>query len=409
MAEIKLKDYAKVTRPQNFEEILLLGEKLRGKTVKMVNSTAVGGGVAEMLHRVVPLFNELGIEMKWDVIKGSGDFFNATKAFHNALHGKEEDIRPEMFKIHEKTNDDNLRNMSFDEDIIVIHDPQPVGLIKAKDRSRSKWVWRCHIDTSNPHPQVWDYLSKFISKYDASIFSAPSFAKELAIPQYMIYPAIDPYAEKNRMLTQGEIESVLRKFEIPTDKPIITQVSRFDYLKDPIGFFETYKLVKKHVDCRFIFAGGAASDDPEGAQVLNELKEKAEGEKDFHILLLPPFSDLEINALQRASAIVMQKSLKEGFGLTVTEALWKKKAVIASAVGGIPLQVIHNFTGILVHSVEGAAYQIRYLLNNPEVGRKMGEYGHEHVREKFLLTRNMRNYLLLFLALEHPEEGVIEI
>ncbi len=375
----------------------------------MVNSTAVGGGVAEMLNRVVPLFNELGLKMKWEVIKGSGDFFNATKAFHNALHGKEEDIRPEMFRVHEETNDENARSMTFDEDIVVIHDPQPVALIKEKSKSRGKWAWRCHIDTSNPHPQVWDYLSKFIVKYDASIFSAPSFAKELPIPQYMIYPAIDPHAEKNRMLTQGEIVSILRKFNIPTDKPIITQISRFDYLKDPIGFFETYKLVKKHVDCRFIFAGGAASDDPEGAQVLNELKEKAEGEKDFHILLLPPFSDLEINALQRASTIVMQKSLKEGFGLTVTEALWKKKPVIASAVGGIPLQVIHNFTGILVHSVEGAAYQIRYLLNNPEVGKKMGEYGHEHVREKFLLTRNMRNYLLLFLALDKPGEGVIEL
>lgn len=409
MANMKLRDYARVTRPQNFEEILLLADRLRGRTVKMVNSTSVGGGVAEMLHRVVPLFNELGLKMKWEVIKGSGDFFNATKAFHNALHGKEEDIRPEMFKVHEAVNDENLKSMSFDEDIIVIHDPQPVGLVKAKERSRSKWVWRCHIDTSNPHPEVWNYLSRFISKYDGSIFSAPSFAKELPIPQYMIYPAIDPHAEKNRMLTQKEIESVLRRFEIPTDKPIITQVSRFDYLKDPLGVFEVYRLVKKHTDCRFIYAGGTASDDPEGTKVLSELQERSAKEKDFHILLLPPFSDFEVNALQRASTIVLQKSLKEGFGLTVTEALWKKKAVVASAVGGIPLQVIHNFTGVLVNSIEGAAYQIRYLLNNPQVGKRMGEYGHEHVREKFLLTRNMRNYLLLFLALQHPDEGVIDI
>jgi len=314
-----------------------------------------------------------------------------------------------MFKVHEATNDENIPNMTFDEDIIVIHDPQPVGLIKMKEKSPAKWVWRCHVDTSHPLPAVWNYLSQFISKYDASIFSAPSFAKELPIPQFMIYPAIDPFAEKNRILTQQEIDSVLRKLNIPTDKPIITQVSRFDYLKDPIGFFEIYKLVKKHHDCTFIFAGGAASDDPEGNQVLNELRERAKGEKDFIILLLPPFSDFEINALQRASTVVMQKSLKEGFGLTVTEALWKKRPVIASAVGGIPLQVINNFTGILVHSVEGAAYKVRYLLNNPEVGDKMGEYGHEHVREKFLLTRNMRNYLLLFHALQHLGEGVIQI
>lgn len=409
MTDVKLRDYAQITRPQNFEEIMILAEKLAGKTVKMVNATSMGGGVAEMLHRVVPLFNELGLKIKWEVIKGSGDFFNVTKTFHNALHGYKVDIKPEMFKIFEETNAANAREMTFDEDIIVIHDPQPAGLIQMKDKSPSKWVWRCHIDTSNRNPQVWDFLKKSISKYDASIFSAPSFAGQLPIPQYMIYPAIDPFGEKNRVLTQQEIDSVLEKFNLPKDKPIITQVSRFDYLKDPIGIFETYKLVKKHHDCIFVYAGGTASDDPEGAKVLNELKNRAEGEKDFRILLLPPFADFEVNALQRASTIVMQKSLREGFGLTVTEALWKKKPVIASAVGGIPLQVIHNFTGILVHSVEGAAYQVRYLLNNPEVGQKMGEYGHEHVREKFLLTRNMRNYLLMFHALAHPGESVIEL
>ncbi|MFC1540741.1 glycosyltransferase [Candidatus Margulisiibacteriota bacterium] len=407
--KIRLRDYEKVTRPQNFEEILLLAEKLRGKSVKMVNSTKSGGGVAEMLHRVVPLFNELGINMKWETIEGNKEFFDATKAFHNALHGKEEKISKEMYKVHDEINGLNAQKMTFDEDIVVIHDPQPAGLIQMKEKSRAKWVWRCHIDTANPHPGVWNHLEKYISKYDASIFSTPGFAKELPIPQYLIYPAIDPLADKNRVLSQAEIDETLRKFNIPTDKPIISQVSRFDYLKDPIGIFETYKLVKKHHDCRFIYAGGAASDDPEGMAVLNELKERAVGHEDFHILLLPPFSNKDINALQRASTIVMQKSLKEGFGLTVTEALWKKKPVIAGAVGGIPLQVIHNFTGILVHSIEGAAHQIRYLLNNPEVGEKMGEYGHEHVREKFLLTRNMRNYLLLFLSLAHPGESIIEI
>jgi len=409
MAEIKLQDYAKVTRPQNFEEILMLADKLAGKTVKMVNATFVGGGVAEMLQRVVPLFNELGIDMKWEVIKGNDDFFNVTKAFHNALHGKEEKITAKDYKLFEEVNAENAKNMSFDEDIVVIHDPQPAGLIEIKDKTPGKWVWRCHIDTSKPDPQVWDFLKKYISKYDGSIFSAPSFAGELPISQFLIYPAIDPLAEKNRVLSQEEIDAVLKKFNIPTDKPIITQVSRFDYLKDPIGFFETYKLVKKHHECTFIYAGGAASDDPEGTKVLNELKARAEGEKDFIILLLPPFSDHEINALQRASTVVMQKSLKEGFGLTVTEALWKKRPVIASAVGGIPLQVINNFTGILVHSVEGAAYKVRYLLNNPEIGDRMGEYGHEHVREKFLLTRNMRNYLLMFHALAHPGDNIIEL
>ena len=407
--KITLKDYAKIIRLQNFDEIKLLAEKLQGKTVKMVNSTAVGGGVAEMLHRTVPLFNELGLKVKWEVIKGSGAFFNVTKAFHNALHGKEAEVSQKMLNAYVETNKQNQKEMSFEEDFIVIHDPQPAALIEAKAKSPAKWIWRCHIDTSCPDPKVWDFLEKYINKYDASIFSAPSFAKELPIPQYMIYPAIDPFCEKNRELSEKEINSVLEKFKIPNDKPIITQVSRFDYLKDPIGVFETFRLVKKSIDCRFIYAGGAASDDPEGLKVLNELQERAKGEKDFHILLLPPFSDFEVNALQRASAIVLQKSLREGFGLTVTEALWKAKPVVAMAVGGIPLQIIHNFTGILAHSIEGTAYQIRYLLSNPKIAKMLGEYGKEHVREKFLLTRNLRNYLLLFLVLEHPGENIIQI
>jgi trehalose synthase len=407
--KITLKDYAKIIRLQNLEEIKLLAGKLQGKTVKMVNATAVGGGVAEMLHRTVPLFNELGLNVKWEVIKGSGAFFNVTKSFHNALHGKEEEISQEMLNAYIETNKENQKEMNFEEELIVIHDPQPAALIEAKAKSSAKWIWRCHIDTSRPDPKVWDFLAKYINQYDASIFSAPSFAKELPISQYMIYPAIDPFAEKNRELTQKEIDSVLKKFNVPNDKPIITQISRFDYLKDPIGVFETYRLVKKSVDCRFIYAGGTASDDPEGAKVLNELQDRASGEKDFHILLLPPFSDFEVNAIQRASTIILQKSLREGFGLTVTEALWKAKPVVAMAVGGIPLQIIHNFTGILVHSIEGAAYQIRYLLNNPKVTKMLGEYGKEHVREKFLLTRNLRNYLLLFIALEHPGENIVQI
>jgi len=407
--KITLSDYAKIIRLQNLEEIRLLAEKLQGKTVKMVNSTAVGGGVAEMLHRTVPLFNELGLNVKWEVIKGSGSFFNVTKSFHNALHGKEEEISDEMLKVYQEANEENAKEMSFDEEFIVIHDPQPAALIRAKEKSSAKWIWRCHIDTSHPQPRIWDFLVKYINKYDASIFSAPSFAKELPIPQYMIYPAIDPFAEKNRELSEKEINSVLDKFGIPNDKPIVTQISRFDYLKDPLGVLETYHLVKRSTDCRFIYAGGTASDDPESAKVLHELQDKASQEKDFHILLLPPFSDFEVNAIQRASSIILQKSLREGFGLTVTEALWKAKPVVAMAVGGIPLQIIHNFTGILVHSIEGAAYQIRYLLNNPKVAKMLGEYGKEHVREKFLLTRNLRNYLLLLVTLEHPGENIIQI
>ncbi len=409
MAKSKIEEYAKIIRPQNFDEIMLLAERVSGKQVKVVNSTSMGGGVAEILTRVVPLFNELGIKTKWEVIKGSGEFFGVTKAFHNALHGSKTEITEQMLNIFNETTKANIAEMSFEEDVVIIHDPQPAGLIAAKERSKAKWVWRCHIDTSHPQPDAWNFIKGFVEKYDASIFSTPWFAKELPIPQYFIYPAIDPLAEKNRELSAYEINAVLHKYKLDRSRPIITQISRFDYLKDPLGVIKTYKLVKKHVDCQLVLAGGGATDDPEGGQVLKEVLEAAGQDKDIHVLLLPPFADLEINALQRASTVVLQKSLREGFGLTVTEALWKAKPVVASAVGGITLQIIHNFTGMLVHSIEGAAYQIRYLINNPQVAKKLGEYGREHVREKFLITRKLRNYLLLLIALDNPGKDVIQL
>ncbi|MBU0686550.1 MAG: glycosyltransferase [Candidatus Margulisbacteria bacterium] len=409
MAQFKIKDYAKIIRPQNFDELQLLAERVRGKTLKMVNSTAVGGGVAEILSRFIPLINELGVITKWEVIKGSGAFFGVTKAFHNALHGSKVDVYGQMFEIFRENNEENRRNMTFDEDFVVIHDPQPAGLIESKKKSKTKWVWRCHIDLSNPQPEIWNFLKGYVSKYDGSIFSTPWFAKELPIPQYFIFPAIDPLSEKNKDLTPSEVDKILRKYNIDRSRPIVTQISRFDRLKDPVGVIKAYKLAKKHTDCQLVLAGGSASDDPEGAEVLEEVKNEAGNDPDIHILSLPPFADLEINALQRASTIVMQKSLREGFGLTVTEALWKGKPVIASAIGGITLQVIHNFTGLLVHSVEGAAYQIRYLLNNPQVAERLGRYGKEQVREKFLITRILRNYLLLLIALDHPNENIIQL
>lgn len=407
MAKNKIEEYAKVIRPQNFDEIMLLADKVRGVSVKMVNATATGGGVAEILSRLVPLFNDLGVNVKWEVIKGNGEFFGVTKSLHNALHGSKTEFTEKMFDVFFETTKENLAQMNFNEDAVIIHDPQPAGLIAAKEKSKAKWVWRCHIDTSHPQPEAWEFIKSFVEKYDASIFSTPWFAKELSIPQYFIYPAIDPLAEKNRELSLGEIDAVMRKYKIDRSRPIITQVSRFDYLKDPVGVIETYKLVKKHNDCQLVLAGGGASDDPEGDQVLDKVREAAKGDPDIHILLLPPFADLEINALQRASTVIIQKSLREGFGLTVTEALWKGKPVVASAVGGITLQVIHNFTGMLVHSIEGAAYQVRYLINNPQFAKKLGEYGREHVREKFLITRKLRNYLLLLVSLNNPGKDLV--
>ena len=394
-----LDDYAAVVGSSEVEEIRLLAQRLAGKSVKMVNSTSVGGGVAEILNRLVPLLNEAGLRCVWDVITGGDDFFEVTKAFHNALHGAPYDAPPQAFETFLAYNEQNLRNHSFDSEFVVIHDPQPIGLIKARGSRPPHWVWRCHIDVSNPNLRVWDFLMQFMPQYDAMIISSPSFTRPLPIPQYMFYPSIDPLSPKNQDLEPAFIRQTLERFSIDPKRPILTQISRFDRLKDPVGVIQAYKLARKYKNCQLVLAGGGAADDPEGGQVLAEARTAAGKDPDIHILELPPWSALEINALQQASTIVIQKSLREGFGLTVTEALWKKKPVIASAVGGIPLQVIHKLTGVLAHSVEGTAYQIRFLLSNPAIAKRLGENGHEHVRENFLITSNLKRYLLLFLTL----------
>jgi trehalose synthase len=381
------------------EEIRALAQRLAGKSVKMVNSTSVGGGVAEILNRLVPLLNEAGLPCAWDVITGGDDFFEVTKAFHNALHGAPYDAPPQAFETFLAYNEKNLRAHSFDSEFVVIHDPQPIGLVKARDSRPSHWVWRCHIDVSNPHRAVWDFLMQFMQHYDAMIISSPSFTRPLPVPQYLFFPSIDPLSQKNQELDPAFVRKTLERFSIDPKRPILTQISRFDRLKDPVGVIKAYKLARKYKDCQLVLAGGGAADDPEGGQVLSEARNAAGKDSDIHILELPPWSALEINALQQASTIIIQKSLREGFGLTVTEALWKRKPVIAGAVGGIPLQIIHKLTGVLAHSVEGTAYQIRFLLSNPAIAKRLGENGHEHVRENFLITSNLKRYLLLFLTL----------
>lgn len=405
---VSLKDYRAVIGDADFNEIQILADRLKGRTVKMVNSTAVGGGVAEILARAIPLYKELGLAVTWEVIQGTEDFFGVTKAFHNALHGAAAGISPRMFQIFEAQVEQMVKAIKPDADFMVIHDPQPAGLIQLKKESASKWIWRCHIDTSHPDESVWDFLKKYVTRYDATVFSMPSFTRRLPLPQFWIPPAIDPLSDKNKPLDAGFIRKTLDKYGISPKRPLVTQISRFDRLKDPVGVIKAYQMAKRSVDCQLVLAGGGASDDPEGSAVLAEVQEAAQGDPDIHIMVLPPFSDLEINALQRASAVVLQKSLREGFGLTVTEALWKGTPVIAGAVGGIPLQVRQNLTGLLVHSVEGAAHAIRYLLSNPDVAKRFGEKGREYVKERFLLTRNIRNYLLMMIALEHPGQTVIQ-
>lgn len=399
----KIEEYISIVGQSIIDDLRLLANKLKGKVIQHVNSTAVGGGVAEILNSMVPLLRELGVDTKWELIKGGEQFFEVTKKFHNALHGRPVDIISKDFEVFLKTSQNNIDEVDIYADIVFVHDPQPIALIRK--RAANRWLWRCHVDVSNPNQEVWRFLKEFLVDYDAAVFSAPSFAQRLSIRQYLISPSIDPLSDKNKELDPEIIEEVLKQYNIPNDKPIITQISRFDRLKDPVGVIEAFRQVKRYNDCRLVLAGGTATDDPEGVKVLEEVREKAQRDHDVHVLLLPR-NDIVINALQRASTVIVQKSIKEGFGLTVTEALWKAKPVVASNVGGIPLQIKHKYSGLLCHSVEGAAFAIKQILNSPDYARRLGENGREHIRNNFLITRHLRNYMLLFLSLYHSEDVV---
>ncbi|MBN1190723.1 MAG: glycosyltransferase [Dehalococcoidales bacterium] len=388
------------------DELELLAANLSGKVIQNINSTFSGGGVAEILSRIIPLLEQLGVDARWEIMKGNERFFQVTKKFHNALHNRHQEIDSADFDLFREVTSENLQHLDFNGDIIFIHDPQPVALIRKKQQAGNKWIWRCHIDISNPSELVWDFLRPYITQYDAAVFSAPAFSPALPIRQFLISPSIDPLSNKNKELPEDVIDAIMYKYNIPRDKPIITQVSRFDYLKDPVGVIKAFELVKKSIDCRLVFAGGTASDDPESDNVLAEVREMADHNPDIHVLLIPPNSDLDINALQRGSNVIIQKSLGEGFGLTVSEALWKGKPVVASAVGGIPLQIRDKLTGLLSHGIEGTAFAIRQLLSNPDYARWLGNNGREHVKYNFLITRHLKDYLVLFLTLEHNDSVI---
>jgi trehalose synthase len=316
-------------------------------------------------------------------------------------------------RAYEETNRQNaetLEKILKDADIVIIHDPQPAAIINHFPDRKGKWVWRCHIDASRPFRPVWRYLRGFIEHYDASIFSLSDFAQRLPHPIYLIPPSIDPFHEKNIQLSRKEIQETYNQFEINPEKPLILQVSRYDRFKDPIGVIRAYELTKRFIPhLQLVLAGGGATDDPEGDIVLQEVQTAAEDDPDIKVLLLPGDAHHSINALQRMAHIVLQKSIREGFGLTVTEAMWKTKPVIGGDTGGIRLQVINHHTGFLVNTPEGAALRIRYLLHNPEILEEMGYKAKEFVRENFLITRQLREYLTLIYALLHGTEERIEL
>ncbi len=407
-----LEQYSSVAGKEVVDHLRQLSEPLRGMKVVHVNSTREGGGVAELLAKIVPMMNVLGIDTRWEVIEGTHAFFECTKGFHNAIQGNTVVLTEALFKEYERVNEENAQRLESelrDADFVFIHDPQPAALIKNIPNRRGKWIWRCHIDCSRPYRPVWKFLKKFVAGYDASIFSMAQFVQPLPHRQYIIAPSIDPLSEKNMELPQEEIEEVKRRFGLRSDLPIILQVSRYDRFKDPVGVIEAYRIARKIVPLQLVLAGGGASDDPEGDVVLREVKKAAEGDPDIHVLVLPPDSHRTINALQRCADIVLQKSLREGFGLTVTEAMWKSKPVIGGDTGGIRLQVIDHYTGFRVRTSEGAALRIRYLLHNVDKRLEMGKTAKRFVRENFLLTRHLREYLALMIAIFHGFEERIDL
>ena len=405
-------EYKAVTSSNVIHHIEQLAAPLKGAKVLHINSTKEGGGVAEILHKLIPLKQALGIKADWEIITGNQEFYQCTKGFHNALQGMRQPISEKLLRNYEKTNKENgerLNSKLKDADFVFIHDPQPAPLLKFTPERRGKWIWRCHIDASKPYRDVWKYLREWIISYDASIFSLPEFAQPLHHPQYIIPPSIDPLSEKNCPLPDHEIDNIYSRFNLDPQLPLITQISRYDRFKDPIGVIEAYKLVSKLTPLQLVLAGGGASDDPEGEAVLNEVKQASNGAPNIHILLLPADANRTINALQRASDIILQKSIREGFGLTVSEGMWKGKPVIGGDTGGIRLQIINHYTGFLVSTPEGAALRTRYLLHRRDKLEEMGLRAKRFVQENFLITRHLREYLTLMLGLKKGEDERINV
>jgi len=397
-----LEAYKNIAGEIAISQLKQLAENLKGARVVHVNSTREGGGVAEILNWMVPLMNDLGLDASWEVVAGNKKFFEVTKTFHNGLQGNPVRLTPEMIKSYEQTLRSNFKRLKptlESADFVFIHDPQPAAFLEMCPARKGKWVWRCHIDSSNPSRDVWKYLRSKVENYDASIFSMPTFAQPLPHPQFLIAPSIDPLSEKNCELPDTEIRSLLKSFNIPDGVPILTQVSRFDRFKDPLGVIEAFNELTKSIPAELVLAGGGATDDPEGRVVLEEVKKAAADNPHIHVLMLPSDAHKIINALQRVSTLVIQKSIQEGFGLTVTEALLKEKPVIGGNVGGIKLQLHNYYTGFLVETPEGAALRIRELLHDRNKIKRMGKTARQFVIDNFLLTRHLREYLTLLVGL----------
>ena len=401
--KLSLDAYQEIIGEKEIESIQSLANKLVGKSVLHVNSTSYGGGVAELLHRIVPLMNNVGLDAEWKVIKGEKEFFDITKSFHNALQGKMIPLTDEMIQTYLKYNKLNADLLDLDYDYVVIHDPQPLALINYRNNKKGKWIWRCHIDLSQPNQLFWQFLEPFLTKYDAYIFTAKQYVKSPLEQRNvaLITPSIDPLSDKCKPLPKNQILSVLESYDVNAENPLLSQVARFDPWKDPLGVIDAYRLLKKKFpNLQLLLISSMSTDDPEGWTYFEKTARHAGEDSNIHLLTdLKGVFDLEVNAFQRATNVTLLKSLREGFGLTVTESLWKQVPVVGGNVGGIPLQVIDGKTGFLVNSVTDAAEKTLYLLEHPDEAKEMGKKGKEHVKENFLVTTHLKKYLKLFLSL----------
>jgi len=392
-----LDDYRQVAPPGAVDIILKLAERVRGRRLLHLSGGRFGGGAPEALQTLVPLLNDVGVDAAWEITGGDPGFYATSTTLQAALEGGERVIDDDALGHWVEMNRINAKKISLEADVVVVHDVQPASIIGSRAEA-GRWLWHCHFDCSMPQRRAWSVVRSYVEQYDGAIFALPRFGRRLGIPQYVIHPSIDPLSEKNRDLPPREVARILQALGIPQDRPLLVQVGRFTRGADALGVVNAYRLVKKHHPVRLVLAG-TAGDDPQSGEVLRELRRATETDGDILVRELPPDAHLQINALQRAATVVLQKSVHEGFGLGVAEAMWKGKPVVGGIAGGLTQQIVYDVTGYTVHSVEGAAFRVRHLLNNPEIAARMGAAGRELVRRQFLVTRHLTDYLAVLIHL----------
>jgi len=393
-----LEKYKELLGDDEIERISKKAKNFKNKKVLHINSTKYGGGVAEILQNMIPIMKELGIDAKWEIFSAPEEFFEVTKKMHNALQGnKEIQFSEDEISLYLDQARSTFDQIKPNADFIIIHDPQPCPVIDQIKKKEGKWIWRCHIDTSEPNPQAWKMIADYLPKYDALIFTKLEYIQDdFRDNIYQIPPSIDPFSVKNEGISDTRAREIVKKF-VPLDKPLVTQVSRFDPWKDPFGVIDAYRMVKENKDISLTLIGSLAEDDPEGKEYLQKVIDYANDDPDIYILTnLDGVHNIEVNAFQRISDVILQKSIREGFGLTVTEAMWKETPVIGGNVGGIKLQIDNGINGYLVDTVEETAEKILEILNNPEKAKDLAKKGKEKVKENFLLINHVEKYLDLF-------------